>query len=61
MTSEYEILVPDESMVLTAINHSTAKKFVDDPVSTLHSLDETKIQERVNYLIRDPKNPPPKE
>jgi hypothetical protein len=37
MTSEYEILAPDQSMVLANINHSTAKKFVDDPVSTFGS------------------------
>jgi hypothetical protein len=31
MTAGYEILVPEESMVLATIQHSTAKKFVDDP------------------------------
>ena len=59
ITAEYEILVPDESMVLTAINRSTAKRFVDDPESTLRSLDHAKIQDRLNYLMRDwEKNPP---
>jgi len=59
MTSEYEILPPDESMVLANINHSTAKKFVDDPVSTLQGLDQQKMQERMNHITKDPKNNPP--
>jgi len=59
MTSEYEILPPDESMVLANINHSTAKKFVDDPVSTLQVLDQQKMQERMNHITKDPKNNPP--
>jgi hypothetical protein len=57
MNSEYEILAPDESMVLTAIARSTAKKFVDDPVSTLQSLDPTKIQKGFDYLMKDKKEP----
>jgi hypothetical protein len=60
MTARYEILLPDESMVLTAINDSTAKKFVDDPETTLLSLDQEKIQEQVEYLMRDWKKDPPK-
>lgn len=52
MTSEYEILTPDESMVLTSLNHSTAAKFVVDPVSTLRGLDHKKIRERVDYLMK---------
>jgi hypothetical protein len=59
MTSEYEILVPDESMVLANINHSTAKKFVDDPVSTLQALDQQKMQARMNYITKSLKNNPP--
>lgn len=39
MTPKYEILVPDDSMVLAAVYQSTAKKFVDDPVATLLTLD----------------------
>jgi hypothetical protein len=35
MTAECEILAPDESMVFAAISHSTAKRYIDDPVSTL--------------------------
>ena len=35
LTADYEILLPDESMVLATIKHSTAKKFVDDPAATL--------------------------
>jgi hypothetical protein len=58
LTSEYEILAPDESMVLANLNHSTAKKFVEDPVSTLQGLDQQKIQERANYLMKDLKNNP---
>jgi hypothetical protein len=57
MTSEYEILAPDESMVLTNINHSTANKFVKDPVSTLQGLDQTKIQKGFDYLMKDKKAP----
>jgi len=57
MNSEYEILAPDESMVLTAIAHSTAKKFVDDPVSTLQALDQTKIHKGFDYLMKDKKEP----
>jgi hypothetical protein len=57
MTAEYEILVPEESMVLTALNRSTAKRFVDDPESTLHGLDHAKIQERADYLMRNWTNP----
>ena len=53
MTSEYEILAPDECMVLANINHSTAKKFVDDPASTLLGLDHQKLQDRAHYLMRD--------
>ena len=60
MTAEYEILVADEAMVLAALNHSTAKRFVDDPVSTLLGLDHHKLQDRANYLMRDEKNDPHK-
>jgi hypothetical protein len=60
MTSKYEILAPDEPMVLTNINHSTAKKFVEDPISTLRGLDQKKIQDRTNYLMKDLKDNPPK-
>jgi hypothetical protein len=59
MSSEYEILAPDESMVLANINHSAAKKFVDDPASTLQGLDQQKMQERVNYIKKNLKNNPP--
>jgi hypothetical protein len=59
MTSEYGILAPDEAMVLMNINHSTAKKFVEDPISTLQGLDHKKIEERAKYLMKDPKDNPP--
>lgn len=60
LTSEYEILAPDESMVLANINHSTAKKFVDDPVSTLKGLDQEKMRKRMDQIVKDLKNNPPK-
>jgi hypothetical protein len=59
MTSDYEILAPDESMVLTAIDHSTSRKFVADPVATLQSLDHAKLEERANYLMKEMKKEPP--
>ena len=52
MTSEYEVLVPDESMVLANVNRSTAKKFVDDPVSTLLGLNQQKMQEPMNRMAK---------
>lgn len=58
MTSEYEILAPDELMVLTSIHQSSAKKFVEDPASTLQNLDHTKIQEQFDHLTKDTKKDP---
>lgn len=55
MTPEYEILVPDKITVLAAVTRSVAKKFVDDPASTLQKLDQSNIQERVNYLTHNHK------
>jgi hypothetical protein len=46
MTADYRILLPDESMVLDTIQHSTAKKFVDDPVATLRKLGQPEMQKR---------------
>ena len=60
MTVECEILAADEAMVLAALNHSTAKRFVDDRVSTLLGLDYQKLQDRANYRMRDGKKDPPK-
>jgi len=60
MTPQYEILVPDESMVLTAIDGSTARRFIDDPESTLRSMDCKKIEEQANYLTRNWRKNPPK-
>ncbi len=60
LTADYKLLLPDESMVLTAIDDSTAKKFVDDPETTLRSLDQKKMQEGFDYLKRDWKRNPPK-
>jgi len=59
MTAEYEILAADESMLLAAINHSTAKGYIDDPVSTLRSLGRPEIQERFSRLIKDKSSEPP--
>ena len=60
MTAHYEILVPDESMVLATIQHSTAKKFVDDPAATLRSLGQPEMQKRFNYPMKDKENDPPR-
>jgi len=59
MTADYEIVVPDESMVLATIQHSTAKKFVDDPVATLRKLGQPEMQKRFNYPMKDTENNPP--
>ena len=60
MTSEYEILAPDESMLLANIHQSTAKKFVEDPISTLKGLDLKKIRERSDYISKKIEDEPPK-
>jgi hypothetical protein len=57
MTAEYDILAPDESMLLAALNHSTAKKYIDDPVSTLRSLRQPEVQKRFNYPMKNEDNP----
>jgi hypothetical protein len=44
VTHKYEILLPSETDVLNAIESSTAKSFVDDPITTLKNLDTTKIE-----------------
>lgn len=38
MTRAYHIIPPDEATVLAAMNNSMAKRFVEDPVSTLVAL-----------------------
>lgn len=53
MTADYKILLPDESMVLAAIEHSTAKEFVDDPAATLLKLGQPETQKRFNYPMKD--------
>jgi hypothetical protein len=60
MVAGYKILLPDELMVMTAINDSIAKKFVNDPEATLRSLDQARMQEGFDYLTRDLKKNPPK-
>jgi len=60
MTDNYVLLVSDEAMVLAAVNHSIAKRFVNDPVSTLLGLDHQKLKDRANYLMRNRKKKPSK-
>jgi hypothetical protein len=60
ITADYELLAPDESMVLLAIHNSTAKKFIDDPVSTLRSLGRPEVQQRFRNRIRDDQDNSPK-
>lgn len=38
VTNANHLLAPDESLVLAAINNSTAKKYLEDPVSMLRDL-----------------------
>jgi hypothetical protein len=38
LTAAYELIAPDQPPVLAAINRSTAKKYLEDPVGTLRSL-----------------------
>jgi len=56
LTREYEILVPDEGMVLASINNSTAKRFVNDPIATLKSLDQSEIRKRLEHFMNDPED-----
>jgi hypothetical protein len=53
MTADYEILLPDESMVLATVQHSTAKKFFDDPAATLLKLGQPEMQKRFNDPLKD--------
>jgi hypothetical protein len=57
MTTEYAVLPPESAAVLSAIEQSTAKRFVYDPVSTLQNLDQTNLQERLDYIAKPPKGP----
>jgi hypothetical protein len=59
MTAAYEILLPDEAMVLATIQYSTAKKFVDDPVATLLKLGQPEMQKRFNHPMKDKENESP--
>lgn len=59
MTSDYGILAPDESMVLNAVNHSIAKKFVDDPEAALRIVGQPEIQARFNYPLKEKKKDDP--
>lgn len=42
LTGSYHLIAPEDQAVLTAINHSTAMSYLNDPVSTLRSLKPTK-------------------
>ena len=61
LTSEYEILAPDEAMVLANLNRSTAKRFVEDPVTTLLGLDQRKMRERIDHITKNLGDIPPKQ
>lgn len=61
MTPEYEILLPDESMVPAALSRSTARRYIEDPVSTLQSLDQDKLRQRIDHITEDGENAPRKE
>lgn len=50
MTPEYGILLPDESLVLKAIQTSLAGRYVKDPVSALQGQSDAKVQERINFV-----------
>ncbi len=41
VTYDYHVLAPEETFVLEAINNSRARKYLEDPVSTLRALKET--------------------
>jgi hypothetical protein len=56
MTAERTVLVPDESMVITAVANSTAKKYLDDPEATLLNLDQKKFE----YPREEKKKKPPR-
>jgi hypothetical protein len=53
-----QILAPDESMVLTNVNRSIAKKFVEAPVSTLKGLGRKKLQERADRIAKSLRGDP---
>ena len=57
MTSEYEIVMPEHAAALSAIEHSSARKFVDDPVSTLQHLKHTKLQDALDYMDKQERDP----
>src|SRR5881296_1881707 len=38
LTGAYHLIAPDEQAVLAAINRSTARRYLEDPVTTLRSL-----------------------
>ena len=44
ITGTYHLLVPKVEAVLDAIGHSTAKKYIEDPVATLRDLNGEKAE-----------------
>jgi hypothetical protein len=52
LTSEYEVLAPDESMLFDAMIHSRARRFVENPESTLQELDKEVLRKRTDYLAK---------
>lgn len=57
LTRQYHLLRPDTEIVLAAIKSSTAKHFVEDPVSTLQALkrDQGEIIQLPNKTDLPPK------
>ena len=55
LTSEYEILAPDESMLIDAITRSKARRFLANPASTLQGQDRTSLSNRIEYLTKSSK------
>jgi hypothetical protein len=58
LTRQYHLLAPDIKIVLAAIHSSTAKRFVEDPVSTLRGL---KRNEGEIIQLPDKADAPPEE
>jgi hypothetical protein len=44
LTPEYDIVMPERSAVLAAIQGSTAKKFLHDPIAALRSVDQKRFE-----------------
>jgi hypothetical protein len=46
ITADYVVLMPDELMVREALEKSVARRFIEDPVKTLTSLDQSEFRDR---------------